>query len=117
MRTPERIQRRRIKGWRMPPLATYVGRPSKWGNPWMVVVDGWDWDVRHESEDAFAGTFAWHNRGGAQRAAVNMFRLHMDEHPELREAARRELAGRDLACWCKTTDPCHADVLLEISNG
>jgi Domain of unknown function (DUF4326) len=32
------------------------------------------------------------------------------------EDVRRELAGRDLACWCPLTEPCHADVLLEIAN-
>lgn len=31
--------------------------------------------------------------------------------------ARAELAGKDLACWCKIGDPCHADVLLELANG
>ena len=31
--TPIRIQRKRTKGWRMPPNTVYVGRPSKWGNP------------------------------------------------------------------------------------
>jgi hypothetical protein len=34
--SPERIQRRRAKGWRMPDGAVYVGRPTKWGNPWVV---------------------------------------------------------------------------------
>ena len=35
----------------------------------------------------------------------------------------KHLRGKDLACWCKTTDrdgnrvPCHADVLLELANG
>lgn len=33
---PERIQRRRTKGWRMPEGAIYVGRPSKWGNPFQL---------------------------------------------------------------------------------
>jgi hypothetical protein len=28
-----RIQRKRTKGWRMPEGAVYVGRPTKWGNP------------------------------------------------------------------------------------
>jgi hypothetical protein len=32
------------------------------------------------------------------------------------EDARRELAGRDLACWCPPTEACHADVLLEVAN-
>ena len=27
-----------------------------------------------------------------------------------------ELRGKDLACWCKLSDPCHADVLLEWAN-
>ena len=30
--------------------------------------------------------------------------------------ARRELAGRDLACWCPLDQPCHADVLLRVAN-
>ena len=29
---PRRIQRKRTRGWRMPPNTVYVGRPSKWGN-------------------------------------------------------------------------------------
>lgn len=34
MSEPKRIQRKRTKGWRMPEGAFYVGRPSKWGNPY-----------------------------------------------------------------------------------
>jgi hypothetical protein len=33
------------------------------------------------------------------------------------EDARRELRGRDLACYCPLDEPCHADVLLEVANG
>lgn len=33
------------------------------------------------------------------------------------EDIRRELAGKDLVCWCPTFEPCHADLLLEIANG
>ncbi|QPG72649.1 DUF4326 domain-containing protein [Mycolicibacterium mucogenicum DSM 44124] len=29
---------------------------------------------------------------------------------------RRQLRGRDLACWCPLDQPCHADVLLEVAN-
>ncbi len=36
---PERIQRRRTKGWRMPEGAVYVGRPSRWGNPFAYRSD------------------------------------------------------------------------------
>ena len=37
---PKRIQRKRIKGWRMPKNAIYVGRPSKFGNPFSIKVYG-----------------------------------------------------------------------------
>jgi hypothetical protein len=38
-------------------------------------------------------------------------------HPHALAAIRRELRGKDLACWCKPGEPCHADVLLELANG
>lgn len=27
-----------------------------------------------------------------------------------------ELRGKNLACWCRSGEPCHADVLLELAN-
>src|SRR5438445_12750312 len=36
MTTPTRVQRKRTKGWRMPEGAVYVGRPTRWGNPYSV---------------------------------------------------------------------------------
>ena len=36
MTAPKRIQRKRTKGWRMPEGAVYVGRGTKWGNPYPV---------------------------------------------------------------------------------
>ncbi|MGE3840071.1 MAG: DUF4326 domain-containing protein [Vicinamibacterales bacterium] len=36
MAKPQRIQRKRSKGWKMPENTVYVGRPTKWGNPWSV---------------------------------------------------------------------------------
>jgi len=56
--------------------------------------------------------------------AVALYRVWMRRHPELVDAARRELAGWDLACWCSLEDrrftgpaPCHVDVLIDIANG
>lgn len=34
--TTKRIQRQRTKGWRMPEGAVYVGRPTRWGNPFRI---------------------------------------------------------------------------------
>ena len=87
--TPRRIQRRRVKGWRMPPNTVYVGRPSKWGNPF-------------------------------RRREVGMYEVAL-RYQRLRKISkadvRRELRGKNLACWCPLDQPCHADVLLEIANG
>ncbi|MDF5756735.1 DUF4326 domain-containing protein [Spongiactinospora sp. TRM90649] len=46
-----------------------------------------------------------------------LYREHLREHPELVERARRELAGRDLACWCAPDKECHADILVGVLAG
>ena len=33
---PVRVQLKRAKGWRMPPVTVSVTRPGKWGNPFVV---------------------------------------------------------------------------------
>lgn len=40
----------------------------------------------------------------------------LDADPALVEQARRDLVGRDLACWCRLTDGCHVDGLLRRVN-
>lgn len=71
-----------------------VARPSVWGNPFRLGVDG------------------------DRAACVDRYRRAL-EAGELSFTAgdvRRELAGADLACWCPLGEPCHADVLLEVAN-
>jgi Domain of unknown function (DUF4326) len=89
--TPRRIQLRRTPGWRKPPGAVVVARPTRWGNPYQVATHG-------------------------REQALALFRRHLADHPELVAAARRELAGKDLACWCKPGEACHADIWLEVAN-
>jgi len=48
--------------------------------------------------------------------AVQRYRDHLDENPELLARARHELTGKDLACWCALDEPCHAEILLSIVN-
>ncbi|MCD9194238.1 DUF4326 domain-containing protein [Streptomyces albireticuli] len=115
-----RIQRRRDHGWRKPTGAVYVGRGTRWGNPSRVV-----WEPRTGSwqvECTGAGVigifaFEFTSEREARLAAVEAYRVHLKRHPELIDRARTELAGRDLMCWCKSTEPCHADVLLELAAG
>ncbi|RCG29127.1 DUF4326 domain-containing protein [Sphaerisporangium album] len=56
--------------------------------------------------------------------AVELYRARLRARPELVEQARRELAGRDLACWCRLPadwwaepDLCHGAVLLDVVAG
>jgi hypothetical protein len=90
---PQRIQRKRIKGWRMPPNTVSVTRPGRWGNPYLVSEFG-------------------------QEGAVNAFErdLRAGALPYSIEDVKRELRGKNLACYCALDQPCHANVLLEIAN-
>lgn len=72
-----------------PKDAVYVGRPSKWGNPFVI------------------------GRDGSREEVIALFEA--DLSPELRQAARAELRGKHLTCWCAPA-ACHADVLLRIAN-
>jgi len=52
-----------------------------------------------------------------RQSAVDAYDQDFIDHPELLAAARRDLAGRDLACWCRLDGlPCHADRLLLAVN-
>lgn len=68
----------------------YVGRPSKWGNPFKP------------------------GRDGTREEVIQMYRKWLLLNPTL-YVALRELKGKDLGCWC-APKPCHADVLLEYAN-
>ncbi|HVK25939.1 MAG TPA: DUF4326 domain-containing protein [Actinokineospora sp.] len=48
--------------------------------------------------------------------ALDAYARHLAAHPDLIAAARTDLAGADLACWCPPDRPCHADVLLALVN-
>lgn len=108
---PERIQRKRTKGWRMPEGAVYVGRPGKWGNPWTVVqaLGGWCLAVRGNAATGMYATEA-EAMQGLMKAYAMWAEVRRDEIQE-------HLRGKDLACWCPPGAVCHADVLLEIANG
>jgi hypothetical protein len=89
----------------MPEGAVYVGRPSKWGNPFrpgqVMYLTG-----------PKAGQVA------TVADVVEMYRnriVRMGGEDTL-ALIRTELGGRDLACYCPLDQPCHADVLIELSN-
>jgi hypothetical protein len=103
---PQRIQLRRIKGWRIPPNTIKVDRSGDWGNPFEEDVHG----TQEECVKLFAamlrGEFA---SGGVTVAEQQAY--HTMAHRD-----RDQITGKNLGCWCKPGTPCHADVLLEFAN-
>ncbi len=115
---PQRIQRKRTKGWRMQTeskalnglYAVYVGRPSKWGNPFRFS----DGDCDHP--DCGPGAHPV-TKEMAIKSHANWIVGMLRAEPTFLGALR----GKNLACWCPIiTDgnycPCHADILLELAN-
>lgn len=74
---------------KIPPTAVYVGRPSKWGNPYKIGEDGTREEVIEKYVDYLLRTGLFNDI--------------------------KELEGKDLVCWCAPL-PCHADVLLKLAN-
>jgi hypothetical protein len=115
---PERIQRKRTKGWKMPANTVYVGRPSKWGNPWTVeaaVKSGLF--VPESAPKICVEEFAYWLKGVSDLTAeeLGIWKTLEGRRAEILQSLE-ELRGKNLACWCKPGEPCHADVLLELSN-
>lgn len=68
----------------------YVGRPSAWGNPFKIGVDG------------------------SRREVIRKYEEWIKTQPELMLRIT-ELKGRRLGCYCAPL-PCHADVLARLAD-
>lgn len=120
----------------MPENTVYVGRGSRWGNPFKVGGFYMDRVWFHncpfalvEGETPFfmrLGT-GWKSMGDAAvihcnpisnaGKAVDLFRRYVAYNNDVwTPEAYRWIQGKDLACWCPLDQPCHADVLLELAN-
>src|ERR1700686_618388 len=119
---PKRIQRKRTPGWRMPPNPLYVGRGSRWGNPFII----------GEPSGIFDGNggrpLGWRDQvevlvpALSREQAIEFYRNVLKGFlkpemfpvgPPYRDQIRHYdiwscLHGRDLACWCPLDQPCHA---------
>lgn len=97
----KRIQRKRVKGWKMPPNTIYVGRPTRWGNMFKVPTGR---ALSLTSPEWAVTMFAYD---------LVMWRAH---EPEAFEKWIAPLRDKDLACWCPIGQTCHADVLLRLAR-
>jgi len=71
----------------------YIGRPSKWGSPYVI------------------------GRDGSREDVIIMYEAWLQSRPDLIAEACKELEGKILGCWCKPYFACHGDVLVRIVNG
>ena len=104
----------------MPENTVSVTRPGKWGNPF--IVGGW-----YKIGNGKSG-FAWlrcydeklakeqqYTQIKTKEECIEWYKKYRELYP-LNQKEISELKGKDLACWCKVGDLCHADIILEIVN-
>jgi hypothetical protein len=115
---PKRIQRKRTKGWRMPPNTVYVGRPSKWGNPWTVkaAISSGFYKPEYAPLVCITEYAAWLKSQPSPNSEELGIRKTLVDRKKIILDSLKGLRGKNLACWCKEGEPCHADVLLELAN-
>jgi len=81
-----------------PKTSEYVGRPTKWGNPFII---GQEYQgcilTRELTLEAYEDWLLYSDEG---------FKIQL-QLPELN--------GKDLVCWCAPL-PCHGDILLRLAN-
>lgn len=97
---PVRIQRSRQHKQTSPnglPIV-YVGRPSKWGNPYKVGDNGNGVTIT------------------TRAAMIELFTIYAKKHLELDSHWLDDLKGKNLSCWCGLDEKCHADVLLQLAT-
>jgi hypothetical protein len=120
---PVRVQLSRKRGWKMPENTVKVTRPGRWGNPFPI-VKGTSTTMRQTTDIWIVGTWEgpamWlrDTKAEATELSVAAFRLWIEQpaQEKLRCEAVTALRGKNLACWCRLDQPCHADVLLELAN-
>nr|WP_294529167.1 DUF4326 domain-containing protein [uncultured Rhodopila sp.] len=100
---PQRIQLSRRRGWRKPDGAIVVSRPSKFGNPFRV---GETWKEPDGTPHVIA----------SKQDAVDEFESYLRAMLIRTPDFLAPLRGRNLCCWCKIGEACHADVLLRVAN-
>ena len=119
----ERIQLRRTKGWRMPENTVKVDRSTRFGNPWkpgdpgrVIIVRGCE--IALPMAVTVAGTVDHFRRWLAgefdQTHGHPIYEAVIP--PQTPRPDLSALRGKNLACWCRLDQPCHADVLLELAN-
>ena len=75
---------------KIPDNAVFIGRPSKWGNPFKI------------------------GQHGDRQTVLKMYEEWVRRQPRLMSSLK-EIRGKDLVCYC-SPEPCHGDILMDLAN-
>ena len=118
MTKPRRMQLSRKKGFDLQAEskklnglpARRVTRPGKWGNPFVIADIAKKYKLDRDAAQAKAVELCSQWLRGTLDKKLSPYA------PPSRDDMRAELAGHNLACWCKPGTPCHTEVLIELAN-
>ena len=75
----------------IPSWSVYIGRPSLWGNPFIIGKDG------------------------SRDEVIEKYRVWIYNQPDLIKKSKMQLKGKNLVCFCSPL-PCHGHILRDIAN-
>lgn len=93
----------------MPANTMKVDRTTRFGNPFTPTMLCVSNSKVHEHGKPIG-------QAGAVKAFDTLMATNLRLEPAKTRALLEQLRGRNLACWCKLDEPCHADVLLRLAN-
>lgn len=123
----KRIQRKRTKGWKMPERCLYIGRPSKWANPFRLIGDAIYVDAGWRRKGFSRWVLVENTLGSNKNRVIGLYEYlwkadKPDYSPDV-EYWRNNIQSLDLSeldqydticCWCREDEPCHGDVIIEM---
>jgi hypothetical protein len=120
----KRIQRKRTKDYSQPFGTIYVGRPTKWGNPFGIgkYLNAWGKAfiaIRiakqpEEIRGIYKQGFLYEKI--SLENSLKWYQWWLDFQIENKRLDPKQLKGANLSCWCPLDQPCHADILLKLAN-
>ena len=119
MTQPIRVQRKRTKGFKLPENTVCVTRGTKFGNPFKI-GNFYQYGNLGFMSPCSPDSIAEANKSGkyifisSNEDAVFHYEKYITGLMYPRNF--KELKGKNLACFCKDGDVCHADILLKLAN-
>ncbi len=126
MCNPIRIQRKRSKGYKTPPNTLYVGRPTKFGNPFLLQGDMIYVDAGHRRKILSKWVCFYQDGGHTIEEVVKLYRdmlLDLNSHevePEIKQRFKvmqdsiTDLTGKNLSCFCSLSCRCINRIVKQI---